>query len=563
MAGDNLYNPMPSEDLKNLGLIGRVTRTITDFLKRPGVPVVAQMTDRPTTEAGVGDTAVASFGSALWRLQHDRRAVYTDLREMNLCNPLIHRAMDIIADCTVGYEDTDVDGFEWQMEVDNPAAMQLLDELKSRLDLGSECWQIVRNYVQYGEEFREVVTDEEMLIRRFKSLPAWTIMPKFDTFGNKAPGWEQRLDGTQYSKPRQFEEWQIIAFVYGQRRGWYGTGLMMAARGTHRRLQKMEDGMAIARMVRAYDKLLHKVPVKPDWNEKQRQSAVLEYRKNITQKRGLDDEGHVNMRPDPFTVDTDFFIAEDGTGRGDVNILSGKNEQLQNITDLLYHQDLLVSALGVPRKYLNLTTKSGGLTDGSLSAEDIQFARTLRQTQAVLRSGIMRLGTLALFLQGFDADKLGLGLNLPKISTQDLLNEAKIQLTQSQAAKFYSDVMGGLPWELVAGKYMGLSDDEKDLVKEFQDKKDAEEEAMKKLALENPGALLPGHGMTPPNPKQNMLKPPNPKAGVPPKEIAQVAARLAMMCQSELEARGVHFAVGYEERFERALQSLADIMHDA
>src|SRR5580765_2872766 len=114
-----------------------------------------------TTETGASDALYASFSDRLWRVRHDRRSIYNDLNEMDLNDPLVATALDVIADCVTGYEDVETDGFEWTMDSVNADAMKLLDDLKSRLQLGSEIWQIVRAFVRNGEEFREVVVEDD------------------------------------------------------------------------------------------------------------------------------------------------------------------------------------------------------------------------------------------------------------------------------------------------------------------------------------------------------------------------------------------------------------------
>lgn len=478
---------------QRVSLIERLTRAVSAFLAREDIPSFDTTDNSRTTESGAGDAAYSSFNNPLWRIHYDRRAVYFDLKDQDLNDCLVATALDVIASCVVGYEDTDVDAFEWMMDKKDDGARKVLDDLKKRLDLGAECFHIVREGVKYGEEFREVVVDDQMLIRRFKHLPAYQMMPRLDQFGNKQPGWQQRLDGQTFLKPIEFEEWQIIAFVFGAKRGWYGTGLMMPARRTWKRLAKMEDGMALARLVRSYDKWLHKVPVKPDADARKQLEAVVNYKRNMTRKVGLDVDNNLFERENLWQVETDLFIPDDGTGRGGVEPLVAQNNQLLHIEDLRYHQEQLLCRLKVPRKYLNFTSgKSGALTDAGLQAEDIQFARLLRQNQATLRSGLLRLAALALMLQGYDPEDLGINVNLAKISTQDQLQLAKIQLMSGQAASFFEQTLGALPWEIVAERYMQLSNDEMAVMEEFVAKKEADEAERLALVKSQPGAFLPG-----------------------------------------------------------------------
>lgn len=572
----DLFRPVPEQKSKK-GFLATLTERVLSVLVKKDVSSYPQP-ETKTSDLGVGDASSQPFQNAAWQVKNNRRAVYFDLKEMSENDPLVHTALNIHAHCATGYEDTDVDGFEWMLQVDNPEARLLLDELKKRLDLGQETWQIVRKFVCFGEEFREIVVDEDGIVRRFKSLPSYQMMPVLDQYGNKQPGWVQEPEVAYHSKRVQFAEWQIVPFVYGPQRGWQGTGLMMAARRTWKRLVMMEDGMALARMIRAYDKYKHRVPVASGATEKQWHDAILNYKNRITFRKGLDAQGKLFLQNQPFEVPTDFYIPEDGSKRGDIEILKSENIQLQNIDDVLYHQSILLANLSVPAKYLNLTRKSGALTDAGLSAEDMQFARVLRQEQAVLRGGLIRLAHTALAFQGIDGDAVGVGVNLPKVSPGDMLQEARIQYTLAQAADLFSQLLpGGIPPELLMDKYMQLDDDEKEVLAASVKEAEAEEEALRKKV--EAGELLPNGMPVPPEPpapgvngngnggsngnstrrsaKGQFRNPPNGQ-GADARELARVLTKLQILVQNELEERGVRFNVGFEERLALTEQAIAD-----
>jgi capsid assembly protein Gp20 len=576
-----------------LRLIERLTRAVSTFLMKEDVPLFDLADNSRTSEIGAGDAAYSSFNNPLWRIHYDRRATYFDLKDQDINDPVISTALDVIASCVVGFEDTDVDSFEWMMDKKDDGARKVLDDLKKRLDLGAECFHMVREGVKYGEEFREVVVDDQMIIRRFKHLPAYQMMPLLDQFGNKQPGWQQRLDGQTFLKPIEFEEWQIVCMVFGAKRGWYGTGLMMPARRTWKRLAKMEDGMALARLIRSYDKWLHKIPVEPKMDARKQQELIVNYKRNMTRKVGLDVDSNLFERENLWQVETDLFIPDDGSGRGDVSPLVAQNNQLMHIEDLRYHQEQLLCRLKVPRKYLNFTSgQKGALSDSGLQAEDIQFARLLRQNQATLRSGLIRLASLALMLQGYDPEDLGINVNLAKISTQDSLQNSKVLLMNAQSANFFEQTLGALPPDLVGRKFMELSDDEMAIFEEFQEQQKAEEERKLATVISNPGAFLPGgaeFGKTPLGkiPKSGGLpqpvarvgggKPPVMKGkgrvddggganaddvvgqGIDAEELINIVAKLRTGVQTLLQKEhGISFGVGLEENKHMAREALID-----
>src|SRR5579872_3809144 len=582
------FQPFPDPGKKR-GVISKLGSKILKVLLRGDVTTYPQLSGKNTSELGAGEAAFSSFSSTYWKIGWDRRAVYSDLREMDSSDPLISTALDIIADCATGYEDTSVDSFEWLMDRNDDqakAAMVILNEMKLRLELGAECWQIVRGFVRNGEEFREVVWDESGIARRLKHLPSYQISPMLDGFGNKQPGYQQRLDGAQYGKPIDFPEWGMISFVYGARRGWQGTGLMMPARRTWKRLVKMEDGMALARLIRAYDKYLHKVPVKPEWDLDRNIRAITEHKRQMTKRYGLDENNQLFTRERPFQVETDIYLPDDGSGKGRVELLSAQNQQLMNVDDVLYNQALLMARLKVPSKYLNLVRRSGALTDAGLSAEDIQFARTLRQVQAVLRTGLLKLAHYQLAFQGWDSDELGVGLNLPKVSTDDQYQDAKVLFTMAQAADLFAQVLGGLPPELVATMFMKLKSDQQEVLMEWvKENEEEQEELRRQMAMA--GKLVPefaagaGGTGTPSrrggdgrfrvnvNGKLSSGKGGNTDdageagtdsgpedQGVPAGLLVSTLTDLQMLVQSELENQGQSFRIGRAERLHRTREAL-------
>src|SRR5512147_830269 len=113
-----------------LPAVRRLVRLITGRVEAapsPALPPVARPTEADTG-VGVADTSCAGATETLWRVQHGRRAVWRDLQDMDEQDPIISKALDVIADCVTGYEDVAVDGFEWELRASNPGALRVLDD---------------------------------------------------------------------------------------------------------------------------------------------------------------------------------------------------------------------------------------------------------------------------------------------------------------------------------------------------------------------------------------------------------------------------------------------------
>ena len=450
------------------GLVSSITRKAEAFFKKSAVVAEPGNVEK-TTATGYSAVDSNVNVSKIQKLGSTRKGIYTDLDEMDSNDEIASRALSIIADCTVGYEETDTDAFKWKVGSKDKKVQEILDDLKIRLNLGNQAWHIVRNAVKFGDEYREVVIDNNGIIQRFVHLPAFTVWPNRDERNIRIPGWEQRIDNVKPGEGIQFKEWQIISFSCGPKNGEFGTGLMTSARRTWRRLQKIEDGMVTARISRAYDKLKHKVPVKESWDESKRRRAIEEYKTIITKKKVIGSDGSIYESKNPISVETDFFIPDDGTGKGDIDTIEPKNAQLQNLNDVEYFRDKMVTCSTVPKHYLNLgaNTTKGALSSGGTSLEDIQFARTLRQAQSTLRKGLLELAALALYLQGYFIDEHDVNVDLPKISTEDFLHTSLTRLNMAKAAQVFSQILGGMPVDLMASKFMMLDDEEKEILREF------------------------------------------------------------------------------------------------
>lgn len=529
----------PSQPAPVPGPVRSLVRRVSALLrKNPEMPMQPELPSGPTTETGAVSAFFNGLVDQLWQVQQDRRSIWFDLREMDLNDAVISTALNIIADCVTGYEDATEDAFEWQLEKKNPEALAILQDMKERLSLGSESWQIVRHFVQYGEEYREIVLNDDLQVVRYKPLPAYTIMPNFDDLGNRRPGWKQTRDGYTDLGAREFEEWQIQDYQFGPKRGYgyFGTGLMVPARRSWRRYQKLTDGMAIARMLRAYDRTVYKVPVKAEWDFMKQSETVANFVNKMIFRRAVDSEGKLAKQNDPFAVGTDIFLPDDGTKRGDVQLLQSQNMQLMNVEDVRFHQDEILACLRVPRKYLNLSSGArSALNEAGLTAEDVQFSRTLRQAQATFRAGMIELAKFQLFLQGYMPADLGVKVKMSRISTHDHLQNAKVQFTMAQAAALFDQTVfqGGLPPELVGRKFMELSDEDLVTFVKFVESREAERERLRSTG----GVSAPG-----------VATPPSDAPAV--KQIAQALTHLEMLCQVEAERLGVKFDLGYPERLE-------------
>lgn len=236
-------------------------------------------------------------------------------------------------------------------------------------------------------------------------------------------------------------------------------------------------------------------------------------------------------------------------------MLEAKNWQLQNIDDLEYSRDRMLIASTVPKQYLNLgTNMKGALAGGGTSLEDIQFARNLRYNQSVLKEGLLELAATAMFFQGLRLEDFGCVIKMPHISTEDFLHTSLTKLNMAKAAQVFSQILGGMPVDIMATKFMMLDDDEKKILEKFvgtgeNRAGDGSTNAAKGFTTTFDRAIGSPNGT-----KNDPQRKGNPTV----QDVVDALTELVMLTQDEVEKSGIKFNLGYPERREMVVQSLID-----
>jgi hypothetical protein len=458
--------------------MGRFLKTLFD----PDTGTPQHPTTHPVPDVGDGmsvtglsdTTSISSMANA-WKVHQNRKSIYQDIERMDAEDEIVATALDIIADCSISYADIASDQSHFKIKAKSDKAQRVLDDFAKRVKLPDEIWHICRDMVKHGNDFREVVIDRQaMKIVAFKQTVSYQIYPRTNDKGDKCPGWTLKTDGDVYTgKEYGLEEWQIVPFIFGTKRGYLSIPPLAPARRNWIRLTKMEDGMAIARLVRAYDKLVHHIPVKPEMSTAEIMARIRMHKDSVTKRRILDSSGMVNQVDTPLDTQTDFYLPDDGSGRGGIELLSANNAQLGNLNDIIYHREKLLSRLQVPIAYLQITTAQKTHITASASKKgdvELQFARMLRRVQRHLVEGIRRVCDIELMLNGIIPDEDLYSIELTQINTKDLMEDADIELTYAQAAVYFVEAFGTLPPELLAEKFMRLNPEQRNVLNTFIDK---------------------------------------------------------------------------------------------
>lgn len=455
--------------------IGRVVAPIFDALTG------SQPQQRPTIKDSYTDLS-PDRGSlnvvpTQWKVAQDRKAMYTDIENMDRSDELVSTALDITANNCADFL-SDVPEQRIRFKSTDPEIVEILSRMSTRLNLDDLVWQLARECAMHGSIFREVVLDrsgDRPFVADFKQTIPYHIWPKLTEKGDKLPGWVIKLDLDVYNGGgANLAEWQIVPFIFGARKGYLSVPPLASARAGYQRLAKIEDGMAVARLIRAYDKMVHKIPVGKEWEKDQILGAIRNYRDAITKRKMETTDGQMNQLDNPLDVQTDFYVPDDGSGRGDVQMLTSNNTNLGNLMDVYYAREKLLARLRVPIEMLQLTSQQKTHVagkGGGWGASQVQFAKYLRGLQSVLRRGISRLCDLELMLQA--PEKYASGgrnlytIELCNIDTADPQQDAALLLTLGQACVYFLEAFGALPPELMASKFMNLTSDEQEMMAAF------------------------------------------------------------------------------------------------
>jgi hypothetical protein len=413
---------------------------------------------------------IFSSVSNLWKVHTTRKSVWQDIELMDTTDDTVSTALDITADHVASYDN---DGINYRFESEDPKALKILTALGKRLDFAELIWQISRDAEKQGTHFREVVIDRNLMqVSTLKQTISYKVYPNTNDKGDKIPGWIYREDKDIYNNEtgQRLAEWQIVPFIFGSRTGYLAVPILASSRRNWNRLAKIEDGMAIARLTRAYDKYCHRIHVEKEMSREDVLARIKLYKDNISKRRMLDSDGMVTQTNSPMDVMSDFYLPTTGDDNGGIELLTGSNSQLGNLNDVIYHREKLLTRLQVPLAYLQITsaqkTHTGGMGKPKSDVE-LMFLRTVARLRRSVLKGLRKVCDMELMLNGIVPAEDLYEIVLAPLSTSDEQKEAEITLTYAQAAVYFVEAFGALPPEFLAEKFLRLDKDQSAILDTF------------------------------------------------------------------------------------------------
>ena len=402
---------------------------------------------------------------------------YADFDQMEY-TPELASSLDIYSD-----EITYHDGFEKPVKIkcSNQEIKEILHTLYYEvLNIEFNLYGYARSMCKYGDLFLYLDIDEQLGIKSVIGLPPQEL---------------ERLEGEDKTNPNYiqyqwnsagmtFENWQIGHFrILGNDKfSPYGTSILDPARRIWRQLTMMEDAMMAYRIVRAPDRRAFYVDVggvPPEDVEQFMQKVMTQMKRHQVVDSP---SGRVDLRYNPASIEEDYYIPVRGGTSGTKIENVGGQARTNDIEDVKYLRDKMISAIKIPPSYVIRDSAGGPSEDKTtLAQKDIRFARTIQRIQRSVVSELEKIGIVHLYTLGYRGeDLLSFTLSLTNPSKLAQLQEmetlrVKFEMATSAATSIFSN-----RW--VSEHVFGISEEEfiRNQREKFYDKK--LEAAMAKIA---------------------------------------------------------------------------------
>lgn len=387
---------------------------------------------------------------------NDVKLMYRDADLMDAF-PEIGAAMDIVSEESCYINDS---GSMVNITSRSARVKNILEDLfVNRLSIHTVLPMICRSMCKYGNTFMLLNIDGKNGVLGWKQLPVYemerwengqnspyaTPIANLNTVDENAPQdtkfvWVGQNDYIPY------RNWQVAHFrlLYNSIYLPYGVSFLNSARRHFRMLSMMEDMMLIYRLDRSIERRVFKINVGAI-DENDVQAYVQEIANNFKRTPIVDPlTGQVDLRKSFMNVTEDFFIpTRDDNASSPIETLQGA-QNLTAMDDIKFVQNKVLTALRVPKSFLNFEESTG---DGkNLSLLDVRFTRTVNRIQQALLMELNKIAVIHLYLNGFQDELNNFTLTMNNPSSQaemlELENLAKKITTAKDAV---SDPGGGLP----------------------------------------------------------------------------------------------------------------------
>lgn len=388
--------------------------------------------------------------------------------------PEIGAALDIVAEesCTLSSK-----GKLLNIYSKSDRIKSLLEDLfVNRLDLHIMLPMVTRAMCKYGNNFMLLNIDEKNGVLGWKQLPVYEIeriengiqYPYITSnvntqMYNLAPE-ETKFIWVGHNESLPYKSWQIAHFrlltdsIFLP----YGVSWLHKARRHWRMLSMMEDMMLIYRLERSIERRVFKIYVGAI-DDSDVQAYVNEVANSMKRTPIIDPQtGQLDLRKNFMDMTADYFIpVRTENAANPIETLNGA-QNLTAMEDIEYMQNKVLSALRIPKTFLNFQDAQG--KGQNLSLLDIRFSRTINRVQQALLMELNKIAIIHLYLLGFHDDLTNFTLSMNNPSSQsEMLEIENLQKRITTAQSALSDPGNGIPlysWHRALKEILKMDDKE-------------------------------------------------------------------------------------------------------
>lgn len=350
----------------------------------------------------------------------------------------------------------------------------LEDLFVNRLDIHMFLPMIARGVCKYGNNYQLLNIDKDNGIIGWRQLPVYEIEriesgiqnpyslnvnPNIDK--DVTPE-ETRFIWTGHNESLAYPFWQIAHFRLLTDSTFlpYGTSWLHKARRHWRMLSMMEDMMLVYRLERSVERRVFKIFV-GGIDDEDVPAYVNEIANTMKRTPVVDPTtGQLDLRRNFMDMTSDYFIPVRSEGAPNpIETLSGA-QNLTAMDDINYMENKVLSALRIPKTFLNFQDAQG--KGQNLSIMDIRFTRTVNRVQQALLMELNKIAIIHLYLLGFVDDLTNFTLSMNNPSAQsELLEIENLSKRIGAAATAVADPGNGIPiysWHRALKEIVGMSD---------------------------------------------------------------------------------------------------------
>jgi len=416
--------------------------------------------------------------ASMWNITDDRKTIYKDIDRMMDTDEYAAEAGDALKSDILPIKNFHDDYIltESDDEYLKKNVRRIIDISGIRKQLGN----IIYHYLRYGNRHAEFLTQSNRKFAGIQEIPqTWSVYRNIDDHGRLKDGdpalkrintcaYDQRDDAGGFKAgfyPYQIIHWRAAPFdKYGN-----GKPFLQAARHNWLKMQYSEDSLRRARIVRAFMKFAHFIPISARATNEQRKQRLKEYKESIQKKDVAFMEDGVLKRKlvaNPVDVDTDYyFLVDDTVKGGDLKMFDPANTQLQNLADMEYALNRFFARLKVPKA--RLANEKDVRAKATMGEINTAYYSTITGFQIDIITPIYDMVNRALFLDGIISDideRVKYKLILPSPFVKDDLTRARIENIESAIVKNY------------VGSHVLSRDTTRQRYTDMSDKESAEEE---------------------------------------------------------------------------------------